>query len=225
MILKLKAKQAETSDAISFIFDAPAELTWQAGQYMIYKLPHDHPDDRKDRRFFTIAEAPFQREIRITTRFNPKGSSFKRTLHDLKIGNEIEAIKVGGDFVMEDPASQHIFVAGGIGITPYRAILKQLDYDGQPVNVTLLYANRTDEFVFKGELEELAQKHSEFTIQYFIDPQIIDEAVLKKYAEGEATIWLSGPEPMVEGMEQTLKKLNVPAERIKTDFFPGYTWP
>ncbi len=225
MQLILDHKSPEAGDATSFFFKPNPELVWQAGQYCIYVLPHEHPDDRKDRRFFTISAAPFEGATRITTRLSPKGSTFKHALDGLQPGQSIEAIKTGGDFIMDDPTKQHVFIAGGIGITPYRSILKQLDHDGQPLNVSLLYGNRTDEFVFQTELEEMAGRHPEFRTRYLVEPQRIDEALLKEFLPDHPTFWISGPEPMVEGFETTLKKLNVPERDIKTDYFPGYNWP
>lgn len=202
-------------------------VSWQAGQYGLYRLPHPNADDRRDRRFFTIAAAPFEHHLQITTRINPKGSSFKKALLALSEGDGIELIKSDGDFVMNDPSRRHVMIAGGIGITPYRSILLQLNHDKQPINVDLLYANRTDEFVFQKEFEEAASANPNFKIHYFVEPKKIDDAAIREVAPNleEPVFWLSGPEPMVEMFEQSLADMGVPKDNIKTDFFPGYQWP
>ncbi len=228
MKLRLKAKQPEQGEAVSYFWEAAEPVSWKAGQYGVYKLPHPNADDRKDRRFFTISAAPFEQNPRITTRItSPKGSSFKSALDHLKVWDEIELATVGGDFVMENPQAHHVFIAGGIGITPYRSILRQLDHDNQPINVQLIYANRNRDAVFKTELEELATRHPAFKIDYVLEPQRVDEPTVSKLVpklEG-SMVWVSGPEPMVEAVEKVLKKLNVPLGHIKTDYFPGYNWP
>lgn len=227
MRLRLLDKRPENSDTVTFIFSAPEELSWQAGQFILYRLPHESPDDRGDRRYFTNAAAPYENKVQITTRFNPRGSSFKKALQAFEPGDEIEAKKVAGSFVMDEPQKRHVFIAGGIGITPYRAILKQLDHDEQPMNVTLLYANRTADFVFQKELEEIADRRSGLKIYYFVDPNKIDAQAISQNGPDlqQSTFWLSGPEPMAEAMEGMLSKLGVPEEQIKTDYFPGYEWP
>jgi ferredoxin-NADP reductase len=142
----------------------------------------------------------------------------------MKPGDTIKAEGPGGKFVLGDTDKKPILVAGGIGITPYRSMLMQLDHDGQDINAELLYANRDEDFVFGDELFGLEAKHPNFKIHKFVGDRHIEEADLKPYAEDpNAIIYVSGPEPMVEAFEEMLKeKLNVPEDRIKLDFFPGY---
>lgn len=227
MLLRLKHKHNETLDTITFVFESDKPVTWQAGQYGIYRLEHPNADDRKSRRFFTIAAPPFEGTPQITTRITEKRSTFKTALNALEIGGEIELVKVGGDFVMEDPAAQHVMIAGGIGITPYHSIIRQLDHDGSPINVTLLYANRTEDFVFKPVLDEITSRHESFKVKYFVEPQRIDAEAFRAASANltDPTYWISGPEPMVEAFEKLLDELGITKDRIKTDFFPGYQWP
>lgn len=226
MKLKLIAKRPETEGVITFVFQ-PEELEWKAGQFVLYRLPHEGADDRKDRRFFTNSAAPFENEVRITTRIIDKGSTFKKHLNSLNVGDGIEAVRASGDFVMDDPSKEHVFIAGGIGITPFRSILKQLEHDHQPMKATLLYANRTPDFVFKDELDRLSHQNPGLKIHYFTDPQKIDEETIRKIVPNleNPVFWISGPEPMVEAYEKMLGAIGVPAKHIKTDFFPGYEWP
>lgn len=227
MQIRLAHKYKAATDTVTFIFEPPEPVSWQAGQYGLYRLPHNEPDNRKDRRFFTIAAAPFENHLQITTRFNPKGSSFKRALSAMNLGEEIELIKVEGDFVMSDPSAHHIMIAGGIGVTPYRSILKQLDHEGQQINVDLLYANRTSEFVFQSELEEIASRNPGLKIHYFVEPNKIDNQAISSLPSDldKPIYWLSGPEPMVEAFESSLQEMGIGSGQIKTDYFPGYLWP
>lgn len=224
MKLRLISKKPEISDAYSFYLKPEEPITWAPGQYLHYTFPHPNADERGNERWFTISAAPFEKNVRITTRmFAENKSSFKKALFALNEGDEIEAEGPGGKFTMADDATKHVFISGGIGITPYRSMLVQLDHDDADINVDLLYANRDDNLVFGDELEALAQKHSGLTIKKFIGDRKITDEDLKPYLSDTGTvIYLSGPEPMVESFKDRLTKMGLPEERLKTDYFPGY---
>jgi ferredoxin-NADP reductase len=190
-------------------------------------LPHPDPDDRGDTRYFSISSAPHEGVVMMTTRFSERSSSFKRALRNLKPGYVIDAEELDGDFVVNDPRRDYIFVAGGIGITPFRAILLDLDHRDKPIYVTLLYANRNDEFTYEAELERLRKKHASFHIEYFVNPRRIDENVIRRHQPKmrDPMIYVSGPEPMVESFDKMLAQMGIPESQIKNDFFPGYDWP
>ena len=225
MKLSLKQRQPETSDVITFIFDAPEPISWQPGQYMHYVLQHPEHDDRGVERWFTISSPPYQKDITITTRFTQdKGSTFKRALFDMKIGDTIEADGPKGKFVIGDLAKKYVLVAGGIGVTPYHSMLAQFDHDGVMPDIELLYANRDENFVFGEELAALEAKYPNFQIKKFVGDRHIEAADLKPFADDQTKlIYLSGPEPMIENFEKLLQDMGVPEERLKTDFFPGYS--
>lgn len=227
MELTLREIRSETGDCSSFLFEPQRPLKWQAGQYLKYTLAHPDPDERGDSRYFSISSAPHERYVMLTTRFAECSSSFKRALQDLKPGNVISADELDGDFVLTNPRRDYIFVAGGIGITPFRAILLDLDHRDEPIHVTLLYANRNDDFPYKGELEALQAKHAGFHIEYFVRPRRIDEQVIREHQKKmrDPMIYVSGPEPMVEAFDKMLAQMGVPESQIKNDFFPGYDWP
>jgi ferredoxin-NADP reductase len=227
MKFTLSATKQETNDTFSFIFAPEQTLQWKAGQLLRYVLNHANPDDRGVERFFSIAFAPHEKHVMVTTRFAPKGSSFKKALRKLRPGDAIEAHDLEGDFVMDDSEKTFVFIAGGIGITPFRAILLHLDHNKKPLNAQLLYANRDNDFPYRKELEALRTRHPEFRIDYVVSPNRIDEKSIPRLVPDieEAMLYVSGPEPMVESMDEILKKIGVPQERIKNDFFPGYEWP
>jgi ferredoxin-NADP reductase len=227
MQLKLVETRPETADVKSFLFEPTSPLTWKAGQYIHYKLPHSNPDDRGIERYFSIASAPFEKRVMLTTRFAQKGSSFKRALPSLPIGGHIEADPPEGDFVVEHFDNPIVFIAGGIGITPFRAILLDLKQRKQPLRIKLLYANRTDELAFRDALESLRREIAEFKIEYFIgDNRLGGNSIREQAPDLNGTrFYVSGPEPMVESMDRTLKDLGVPDANVVNDFFPGYEWP
>jgi ferredoxin-NADP reductase len=225
MKLKFVKNEHDVENVQSFYFEPPAGTTWIAGQFLEYTLPHPDEDDRGVKRWFTISTAPYEKLVRITTRINSeKSSSFKTALQQLKEGDEVEADAPEGDFIFGDPAKKYVFFAGGIGITPFRSILAQLDHDGQDFKVDLLYANRTDQLVFGDELRALEQKHPDFQIHEFIGEHNVTLDDLKPYMDDKDTIiYISGPEPMVEDFDKKLKDAGLPEERVMGDYFPNYT--
>ena len=227
MRLRLVATQPEAGDAETLVFEPEQPVTWQAGQYLKYTLPHSPADDRGQERWFTISSAPYEGNIHITTRFFDKRSSFKSHLHDLKIGQDIEAGEPEGDFVITDPSKHYIFIAGGIGITPFRSILTQAAHDGQNLFVDLLYGNRTEEAsIFICELTALAAKNPNIKIHNVLEPQRIDAELIKTLPDLKSkTYYVSGPEPMVEAFEKILSDLGIAEADQKRDYFPGYEWP
>ncbi|HUZ92746.1 MAG TPA: FAD-dependent oxidoreductase [Candidatus Paceibacterota bacterium] len=227
MKLSLVEKRKEAGDAVSFVFKPAAPFSWQAGQFLHYTLPHANPDDRKTERYFTISAAPFENRVMLTTRLVEKKSTFKEALSALPVGGAIEADGLEGDFVVDDPTAGLILIAGGIGITPFRAILLDLDKKGVPINATLLYANRDNDFVYKDELEALARKHTNFKIHYFVTPEKIDEQAIRNAAPdlSKPVFYVSGPEPMVEAFEKMMLGMGITEPHLKRDYFPGYNWP
>ena len=225
MKLQLVRAQEREGDVREFVFKPQESLSWQAGQYMHYVLPHDGADDRGEERWFTNSAAPSEGEVRITTRINhERSSSFKQALQALKPGDEIEADGPEGDFVLEDPARNHIFIVGGIGITPVRSILTQAAANDLKPHANLMYANRDDKVVFRDELEALKMGNPNLTIDYVIDPERIDDERLKASLEKTENplVYVSGPEPMVKAMMDKLKELGVAEDNLKADDFPGY---
>ncbi len=225
MKLKLLTTKKEAGDATSFVFEPDTPIEWRAGEYLHYTLPHDAPDDRGTERWFTISSAPLERKIMLTTRFfGDEASSFKKRLFAMKPGDTIEADGLEGDFVIDASGRDYLFIAGGIGITPYRSMLLDLDGQGKEIKARLLYGNKDENIVFKDELEEIAARHPDFRIEYFIGSQKIDGEAIQTAAEelSSPIYYVSGPESMVEAFEEIFKDLGIPEENIRRDYFPGY---
>jgi glycine betaine catabolism B len=234
MKLTLTNKVADFPDVQSFHFKPDSEFQFIPGQFLKYTLPHDDPDDRGITRFYTIASAPSENEIRITTRFAEKSSTFKIALRKLNVGDTIEATGPFGSFTYTDPNQNAVFIAGGIGITPFRSILLEMDTKRANPNVTLLYATRNEDILFKELFESIADKNPKIKLVYILEkPQdswkgdkgFITADIIKKYVP-DLTIpvfYISGPKPMVDIFTTMLTDMNVSMDNIKQDFFPGYT--
>ena len=229
MRMKLIERREEAPGVETFIFEPSEPVSWKAGQFLHYVLHHEPTDERGSDRWFTVSAAPFEGKPHITTRFIKDAaagqqSSFKKALRDLQVGSEaMEVSDVDGDFTVEDPVGEYVFIAGGIGVTPFRSILKQLDHEGVPINASLLYGNRDENIPFKAELDELAARQPGFKVRYLAGTRLDAVAVQAAVPDMSKPIfYISGPEPMVEALHTELKGLGVPAERLKGDWFPGY---
>jgi ferredoxin-NADP reductase len=225
MKLTLIDKKQETPDVVTFVFNPEEPVEYQPGQFFHYVLHHRPTDDRGSDRWFTISAAPYEKHISITTRqAQEKSSTFKKELFALEVGKDIEVSLLEGDFTLEDSEEEYIFIAGGIGVTPFRSILAQLDYEKKPINVTLLYSNRDENVVFKKEFEDIASRNPNFKIHYIFSPAHIDEETVKKYVPDvtKPIFYISGPEPMVDSLGEMLKNMGIPDQHIKQDWFPGY---
>ena len=226
MKFKLIKSVPVKADIRSFIFEPDTPLTWQPGQYFHYVLDHADADDRGNERWFTNSAAPSERFVMISTRISEvNGSSFKRALVALKPGDLIEADGPEGDFTLGDSKRNYLFIAGGIGITPFRSMLKEADTKGNKLNVDLLYANRTSEIAFSDEFNQFAINNPNLKIEYIIQPDQINQGLLNQKLNkiNDPLIYVSGPEAMVKSLAEQLLQLGLGKDSIKTDDFPGYS--
>ncbi len=210
-----------TAEEIRTFFFKPEKKPRQiAGQYIELTIPHDKMDDRGDKRWFTLSSSPTDELLSITTRLNPKGSSFKKALQNLKPGTELHMASPMGDFVLPKDASiPLLFVAGGIGSTPYHSIIKFIQDNGEKRDIELLYAASDDEHVaFRDTFEKLGDK-----FKTIIGTRLTADKILENIKKPNTHVFLSGPEPMVEALEKDLKTKGLNENHFHGDFFPGYT--
>jgi len=225
MKVTLFKKIREAEDIYSFIFKPGEDIKWKAGQYLYFKIPHENADDRGIQRYFTITSAPHEKDIRLTTKFDfSRGSSFKKALFGLPEGAPIETSMPDGKFTVSDFKKKYVFIAGGIGITPFRSILLDADHGDDLCNAILLYGNKGTGIVFKEELEALAEKNRELSIHYIIEPVFISADIINEKVPDtqERYFYISGPNKMVEIITGALLSLKVSKDRIIKDYFPGY---
>lgn len=214
--IKLIKSYDEVDNIRTFVFETGG-ASWKPGQYQTYYLAQVEGDKAAKEHFFTIASAPSEGEIHISTRVST--SAFKQALNSLKPGEEIETHDLDGDFIWEDDQPV-VLVAGGIGVTPYRSILLERVHSRQPLNAHLLYFGRDDNFAFRGEFDDLVKNHPELKIEYIIGEQISADNILAHAPEGkEQMVYLSGPEAMVDTVGEELTSRGL---KLKQDWFPGY---
>lgn len=223
--------QDEANNIRSFFFKPEQPVQFTAGQFAEWTLKHPDTDKRGVKRWFTISSSPNNELVSITTKFaGDTGSSFKRTLFDLKPGDEILISDPMGDFVLPKLVQTPlVFVAGGIGITPFHSILQWLAETGEERPIKLIYGVRSeDEIIF----QETFDKSGIQPTIVVSDPsdawggergRIDAEMIMGLAKPSEDTlVYVSGPEPMVEALEAALPKAGLDKGQFVGDFFPNY---
>jgi ferredoxin-NADP reductase len=221
--LRLVEKEHLVDNIWAFRFEPSVRLEWTAGQYVSLEVPHAHPDGEGTKRWFTVSSAPYEGIVQVTTRVT--ASSFKAALSKLSVGGCVLLLdRPHGDFVWEDCARPIVFVAGGIGVTPFRSILKQRAHDGRPLDVTLIYGSRTPDVPFKDELEGWVETDTGLHVLYVpgrpLTARLLCELVP---ALDESLVYLSGPRVVMEALCWELAAQGLPEAWIKEDFFPAYS--
>lgn len=222
MLLTLQEREHLVDNVWAFRFQPSEPLSWTAGQFIRVELPHGSPDQEGTKRWFTNSAAPYQGIVQITTRVTD--STFKQALAKLETGDTLAMVEQpDGDFVWQDTASPIIFVASGIGITPFYSMLKQRVHDDLPLDVTLVYGGRTPDVPFKTELDTWAAANPAFVVHYVVGSPLTAESLAQLLPNlNSSLVYISGPEPMVEALGDDLKQHGLADAQLKQDFFPHY---
>ena len=236
LLLTLKAKIQVAPDVWDFIFVPAKKLAFAPGQYMEWTLAHPDPDNRGNRRFFTLASSPTEGLVRVGVKFHEDSSTLKQALLALEPQDEIMASHLAGDFVLpKDPRQKLVFIAGGIGITPFRSMIQYLMDTREWRPIVLFFSNKSSrEIVYKNVLDKAQQVLGLKTIYTLTDrrqvppgwrgkvghitPQMIKAEVPDYY---DCMYYVSGPAQMVDSVKEALHWLGVRDSRIKTDYFSG----
>ncbi len=234
--IRLKERRLETAEVISFVFDLRGQpFEYRPGQYVFCELDElAFPDERGKRRHFTISSSPTEKGIvMFTTRM--RGSGFKETLRHAPLGYELSLGTPLGQFVMpEQEARHHVFIAGGIGITPYRSILRYAVDVGKPIEAVMLCFNHSSaDIVFRQELDEMTGQMPAFSLVHLLnEPEPgwkgergkLDEALLRKWVPNlnRQLFWISGPPAMVVAYKELIRQIGAQGEAIRIDSFAGY---
>lgn len=211
MKLSLADKKHESGDVWSFFFDVNEPLEWRAGQSIRLEIPRKTLGCEERR--FTIASAPSEKLIRITTRLSE--SEFKRNLDGLQIGQTVHGYNIEGDFVWNESEKPTLFLAAGIGITPFRSILAE--HTEAREKTQLLYSTRDIPPVFGQELRHWLGN------ELHIIPNRISFDVIRNLISDwqKRIVYISGPEKMVYDLYRQLLKAELPETQLRTDHFTG----
>ncbi len=235
LLLKLKEKKQLTKNIYEFIFSSETKMKFKPGQYLEWTLPMEKSDSRGNRRYFTISSSPTENNIHVGVKFNDNGSEYKKTLQSLAIGDAIVAAGLSGEFILpKNKNKKLVFIAGGIGVTPFRSMIKYLIDTNEKRNIILLYSNYRHEDIVYKELFDMAKNAFGMKTFYFVtdenngDGNFIHERIsaenIKKLIPdfAERYFYISGSNAMVKGVAASLKEIGIAKNHVKNDYFPGF---
>jgi ferredoxin-NADP reductase len=145
----------------------------------------------------------------------------------MRPGDTITAGQLAGEFTLpKDPRQKLAFIAGGIGITPFRSMIKDLIDRGEKRDAILFYSNRSaDEVAYRDVFDDAKQKINMKTIYPITEGgnRLTADTIKKEIPDyGERVFYISGTHAMTNSFEKILREMGIPRAHIKTDFFPGF---
>jgi ferredoxin-NADP reductase len=232
----VKETREVAQQTLLVIFDLQGEqVDFRPGQYFWVELPNRGYDDEKGlRRHISVVTSPTERGVLgLCTRL--RDTAFKKTLAELKVGDEVEVEPPKGDWQLPEDASPHyVFIAGGIGITVFHSMLRYIADTGEPYRVTLVYSNRDRASTpFLDELQEFERTLPDFQLVLTMtqdegwqaESRYVSAELLSDYLGGELgdyTYLVAGPPALVEAVTGQLSAAGVAEEQVLPDSFSGY---
>lgn len=235
--LKLKSRSEVAERTLEFRFDKPDGMEFRAGQFMdLTLLDPPETDAEGNTRGFSINSAPDERELIFTTRL--RDTAFKRVLEAMPLGTEIKLEGPFGDLMLHNKASRPaVFLAGGIGVTPFRSLVRWAAHQHLPHRIFLFDSNRRPEDApFVDEMRGLAKENPNFVFVPTMtrmgrskqpwdgETGYIDKTLLEKYLKELAgpIYYIAGPRAMVAGLRAMLNQAGIDNDDIRTEEFSGY---
>lgn len=222
---------------MAFHFEKPAGFAHQAGQNAVFTLVEAPQTDAQGAsRTFTLASAPHEPELMIATRM--RDSAYKRVLKSAAPGAPVRIDGPGGAMVLhENAARPAVFLAGGIGVTPFLCMARHAAKLCLPHRITLFYSNRRPEdAAFLDELRALEQRNPNYRLVATMseaetssqpwegETGFIRADMLERYLENlrGPAYYLAGPPGMTMAMQSMLSALGVKENDINSEEFYGY---
>lgn len=219
-----------TPNVSSFRFANTFNIFYRAGQYSILTIMKNR---KKLRHVFSISSSPTEKGyLEYTTML--RDTDFKNSLRELRIGEKVYLDLPFGDFVIEENATKICMLAGGIGITPFRSMIKFCTDNRLPIKITLLYGSRSEEDIaFRDDFEMMEKENPNLKVVHILTRDsegwrgyvgYIDEALVKKEVPDykDNLFYCCGPPVMIETIEDRLSRIGVKTERIRKENFSGY---
>jgi len=234
-MMSLNAKVAEakqeTPDVKSLKLDLEGErFDYLPGQFLYLSL--DAEGIEADSRPLSIASSPTEDFMLVSTKIS--NSDFKQRFDRAKAGDIVTIKGPIGTFVLKEDAKEIIMLGGGIGITPFRDMIKYAADKKLPVKITLLYSNKTPaDIVYKDEWSALEKENPNLKVVNTITDNAagwdgragrISEAMIKEFCSdiNSALFYICGPSGMVNAMKDLLLQMSVPGQNIRMERFVGY---
>lgn len=237
MVTKLVNKKLIAEDTMAFYFEKPQGFEYLPGQFIYLTLPALKNDYRGPTRQFTLASSPTEEYLMIATRIRDE-SEFKQALAGLKSGEQTDIEGPSGTFILDEKESgNHVLLAGGIGITPFRSFIKyNIDKKLTSTELHLIYSNKIPELAsFKDELANWSKvrnikvdmcitRPKESKVKWGgLSGRIDGNMIRKRVTDYKSqNYWICGPPNMVDAMFMVLSKLKIPGKQIYSEKFSGY---
>jgi ferredoxin-NADP reductase len=237
LFLHLLEKIQIAPDMEDFVFEKDPGFNFIPGRFMEWTFPHKNVDTRGNRRFLTIASSPTETNIRLGLKFYQTGSSYKRAITKIDNSNIIVGDMLAGEFTLPDPDKngKYVFIAGGIGVTPFRSMLKYLTDMKIKQDIVLLYSNSFSEEVIYRDVFDAAAMQLGIKVIYCITKATnptatphfhfgrIDQDLISREIPdySERTYYVSGSLRLVDGIKDLLHSMGIKQSQTITDFFPG----
>ncbi|MBI2559013.1 xylene monooxygenase [Candidatus Woesearchaeota archaeon] len=206
------------------------KFDYKPGQYMRVELDVQDAENGNTRPL-SIASSPTEDFLLFSTKISQ--TLFKQKFSSLKVGDKVKLKGPMGIFVLKEDAKEIIFLGGGIGITPFRDMIKYACDKKLAVKLALLYSNRTaNDICYKDEWHILEKQNNSLKVVHTITDDAswkgmkgrINEAMIKEFCNdiNNALFYICGPPGMVDGLYNLLKTMNIPQQNIKVEKFAGY---
>lgn len=222
---------------MAFRFEKPSGWTFKAGQYLDMTLLDPPESDAEGNvRSFSIASAPHEETLIIATRM--RDTAFKRVLKTMSLETAVRIEGPSGDLILQnDFARSAVFLAGGIGITPFRSIVHFAAKEKLPNRIVLFYSNRRPEYApHLAELQRLERENPKYKLIASMtemqkshqtwngETGLIDQGMLGRHLKDAASpiYYIAGPPDMVNGLHEMLNTEGVDDDDIRAEEFEGY---
>ena len=236
MQARIKEKREVAKGTLMVTFDLVHEkVDWTPGEYFwVELLDPPYEDDKGSRRHITVVTSPTEGGVLgLATRL--RDTAFKKSLAEMPVGAEVDVEQPKGSFVLpEDASEDYVFVAGGIGITVFRSMLRYIADKSLEYRITLVYSNRDRESTaFFDELLELEQAIPGLRVVFTMtedegwdgETRRIDTAMLGDVLGADLNslhFMVAGPPGMAKAVEAELLEAGVPEGQVQSDSFSGY---
>jgi ferredoxin-NADP reductase len=234
---KLVSRHEVAEGTVAFHFEKPPNWTFKAGQYLdMTLLDPAETDAEGNTRTFSIASGPHEDTLMVATRM--RDTAFKRMLKTMPLGSAVKIEGPSGTLTLHNNVARAaVFLAGGIGITPFRSIVSRAAKERLPHRIYLFYSNRRPEDApFLDELQALEEENPNYKLVACMTEMAkshqswhgevgpIDREMLLRYLKDAVSpiYYLAGPPGMVKGLHTTINEAGVDDDNIRAEEFAGY---
>jgi len=221
--LTVRGVQQVHDTAVSVHFSRPIGFNYEAGDWVDLNFLDGNPPGG---RTYSLSSSPTEDELSITFRVGI--SPFKSRLQSLTLGDKLYINQYGNDYGFHlNQNRSSVLIAGGIGIAPFRGMVKEMSDTGSKNNIQLLYVDKAVPFVFAGEIDTRQGQMPNLDVRYIETKQLSrkkrEKVIIDVINSDADQYFIAGPEAMVEATEHLLiDTMGVKPRDIRIDSFGVY---